>query len=415
MRLTLVSTLCVAAAVSLAAEDWPQFRGARQGVSFETGLPLRWSASSGLAWKTPLPGPGHSSPVVWGDRIFLTAFQPQGAVSNLIWWRSGRLLLLCLDRQSGRILWQREVPVRRIEALHSTNAPASPTPVTDGQRVFAHFGSFGLIAFDFEGRKLWEKPLGPFPNDWGSASSPILYRDLLLLNCDTDGEDFLLAVDKTTGRTLWKTSRPHATRAWPTPLIWSADGEDQVVVSGSGRVKAYDPKDGRELWGVEGLTTWVTPTPVAAHGLLFVASNGPGGNVVMAIRRGGRGDVTATHVAWRYDRSAPYSSSPVVVGDHLYTVKNGGVFTCFDARTGAVVWQERLPARGNYYASLIAGDGRVYALSEDGEASVVEAGKTFRILASNALGERTMATPAVSGGRLFIRSDASLFAVGPGR
>jgi len=415
MRLSLAATFCVAAAASLPAEDWPQFRGAHQGLSLETGLPLRWSGSSGLAWKTPLPGPGHSSPVVSGERIFLTAFEPQGAVSNIIWWRSGRLLVLCLDRQTGRILWQREVPAKRIEELHSTNAPASPTPVTDGQRVYVHFGSFGLVAFDLEGRKLWEKPLGPFPNDWGSASSPILYGKLLLLNCDTDGEDFLLAVDKATGRTVWRTSRPDATRAWPTPMIWSADGADQIVVSGSGRVKAYDPKDGRELWTVEGLTTWVTPTPVAAHGLLFVASNGPGGNVVMAIRPGGRGNVTATHVAWRYDGSAPYNSSPVVVGDHLYTVKNGGVMTCFDARGGAVVWQGRLTARGNYYASLIAGDGRVYALSEDGEASVVEAGKTFRILATNALGERTMATPAVSGGRLFIRSDASLFAVAPGR
>jgi hypothetical protein len=395
-----------------AGDDWPQFRGARQGVSLESSLPVEWSSGSGVAWKTPLPGPGHSSPIVSGDRIFLTAFEPTGLLHNLIWWRSGRLLVLSLDRATGRVLWQKEVPAGRIEELHSTNAPASPTPVTDGQRVYVHFGSFGLLAFDFEGRKLWEKPLGPFPNDWGSASSPILYGDLLLLNCDTDAEDFLLAVDKATGRTVWKTSRSDVARSWSTPVVWSGDGPDQIVVSGSGRVKGYDPRDGRELWVVDGLTTWVTPTPVTAHGLLFVASNGPGGNVVMAIRPGGSGNVTASHVAWRYDRSAPYSSSPIVLGDRLYLVKNGGVMTCLDARSGRLVWQERLPARGASYASLVGGAGRVYALSEDGDATTLEAGTSFKVLGASALRERTMATPAIAGGRLYIRSDASLFAIG---
>lgn len=395
-----------------AAENWPQFRGARQGVSLETGLPLDWSPSAGVAWKTPLPGPGHSSPIVWEDRIFLTAFEPKGSLNNLIWWRSGRLLVLSLDRATGRVLWRKEVPAARIEDLHSTNAPASPTPVTDGQRVYVYFGSFGLLAFDLEGRKLWEKPLGPFPNDWGSASSPILYGDLLLLNCDTDSEDFLLAVDKATGRTVWKTSRSDVARSWTTPVIWSGSAGDQIVVSGSGQVKGYDPRDGRELWVVDGLTTWVTPTPVTAHGLLFVASNGPGGNVVMAIKPGGRGNATASHVAWRYDRSAPYSSSPVVLGDNLYLIKNGGVMTSLDARSGRVVWQERLQARGAYYASLIAGEGRLYAFSEDGEATVVEAGNSFKVVGTGAVRERTMATPAISGGRLYIRSDASLFAIG---
>ena len=415
MRASLLSILALASAATLAAEDWPQFRGAHQGVSTETGLPLRWSAGSGLAWKVRLPGPGHSSPIVWGDRIFVTAFEPRGAMGNLIWWRSGRLLVVCLEARSGRVLWQHEVAVREVEKLHSSNAPASPTPVTDGQRVYAYFGSFGLVALDFQGRRVWEKALGPFPNDWGSASSPILHGNLLLLNCDSDGDDdYLLAVDKATGRTVWKAARTGATRSWPTPMVWSEGGGDQIVMSGSGRVKAYDPKDGRELWSVEGLTTWVTPTPVAAHRLPYVASNGPGGNVVMAIRPGGHGNVTGTHVAWRYDKAAPYSSSPVVVGDHLYTVKNGGVMTCFDARSGAVQWQERLPARGSYYASLVAGEGRVYALSEEGEATVVEAAKTFKVLGTGALGERTMATPAISGGRLFIRSDETLFAIAGG-
>lgn len=401
------------------ADNWPQFRGSHQGLTSETNLPLSWSATENVRWKTPLPGPGHSSPIVWGDRIFLTAYKPAespGKLAGLFrYLPKGELLVLCLDKRNGSVLWERDVPADSIERVHGTNAPASPTPVTDGTLVYVHFGSKGLMAFDFEGNRAWEKPLGPFPNKWGSASSPVLYGNLLLLLSDSDGGDFLLAVDKTTGETVWKTSRSDVTRSWSVPVVWSAGGQDEIVVSGSGNVKAYHPKSGRELWKVRGLTKWVTPAPVAAHGLLYVTSNGPGGNVFMAIRPGGRGDITDTHVVWRYERSAPYISSPVVVGDYLYAVKNGGIMTCLNAKTGEVVWQERLPARGSYYASLVAGDGRIYALSEDGDATVVAAKPDFEVLSSNSLGERTMATPAVSDGQMFIRSDETLFAIGTPR
>jgi outer membrane protein assembly factor BamB len=401
----------------LFADDWPQFRGSHQGLVLETNLPVSWSATENVRWKTPLPGPGHSSPIVWGDRIFLTAYKPEptGVLRGLLGPPKGQLLVLCLSKRTGRVLWEREVPADSIEGVHRTNAPASPTPVTDGNLVYVYFGSKGLTAFDFEGNRVWEKSLGPFPNQWGSASSPVLYGNLLLLISDSDAEDFLLAADKTTGETVWQTSRSDVTRSWSVPVIWSVDDRDQIVVSGSGNVKAYDPKTGRELWKVRGLTKWVTPAPVAAHGLLYVTANGPGGNVFMAIRPGGRGDISDTHVAWRYNRSAPYISSPVVVGDYLYAVKNGGIMTCLNARTGDVVWQERLPARGSYYASLIAGAGRVYAVSEDGEATVVAAKPDFEILSSNPMGERVMATPAVSDGQMFIRSDETLFAIGTPR
>jgi outer membrane protein assembly factor BamB len=400
-------------AAAALADNWPQFRGPRsQGLSLETGLPVKWSASSNVRWKTPLPGPGHSSPIVWGERIFLTAFRPEGSMRRLFGSAQGKLLVLCLEKGSGRVLWEREVAAERIEPVHSTNSPASPTPATDGRYLYVYFGSRGLVCFDFDGKKIWENLLGPFPNEWGSASSPVLYGNMVLLNCDTDAEDFLLAVDKNTGKTLWRTSRSEVNRSWPTPFIWHAEGRDEVVVSGSGRVKGYDPRDGRELWSVSGLTTWVTPTPVSAHGLLYVAANGPGGNIIMAIRPGGRGDATRTHVAWRYDRSAPYSSSPVVVGDYLYAVKNGGVMTCLNAKTGALVWQERLPARGEYYASLLAADGKVYALSEGGEVTVVAAKPAFEVLSTNQMGERCMASPAISGGQIFIRTDQHLFCIG---
>lgn len=415
-RLTVaLSTMMFVA--TLSAANWPQFRGpGSQGITAETGLPVKWDATTNVRWKTALPGPGHSSPVIWGDRIFLTAYRATGGLRSYF-SNQGDLLVLALDARSGRILWERNVGAAAIEATHSTNAPASPTPVTDGELVYAYFGSRGLVAFDFDGRQAWIKPLGPYPNEWGSASSPILYNNLLLLNVDTDADDYLLAVDKTNGKTVWRTSRSDVTRAWPTPFIWTAAAQgggsahDQIVVSGSHRVKAYDPANGHEIWTVDGLTMWVSPTPVTAHGLLYVTSNGPGGNVFLAIRPGGRGNVTSTHVAWQYDRSAPYISSPVVVGDHLYAVKNGGVVSCLNAKTGAVVYQERVRARGDYYASLVAGDGKIYATSEDGETSVVAAKPAFELLATNSISERTMASPAVAGGVLYLRSDQHLFAI----
>ena len=414
------ATLALLFPTLLFADNWPQFRGPDQGRTPETNLPVSWSATENVRWKTPLPGPGHSSPIIWGDRIFLTAFRPEstgmmGRLMSRLGWPAGQLLVLSLDKQTGRVLWEREVVVDSIAPLHSTNAPASPTPVTDGELVYVYFGQKGLTAFDFDGDVVWEKDLGPYPNEWGFASSPVLYRDKLILLSDSDAEDFLLAVYKTTGKDVWKTPRPNVERSWPVPVIWNVEGGDQIVVSGSHTVRAYDPENGREIWQVNGLTTWVAPTPVTAHGLLYVVSGGPGGSVGMAIRPGGRGDITNTHVAWHYDRSTPYIPSPVVLGDYFYMVRNGGIMTCLNARTGEEVWQERLPASGDYYASLIAAEDRIYALSEDGEATVVAAGPEYQVLSSNSLGERTMATPAVSDGEMFIRSDQTLFAIGRSR
>lgn len=399
-----VTLFCAGVALG---DNWPQFRGPRsQGVSAETGLPTQWSANDAL-WKTALPGPGHSSPVIWGNRIFLTAFRKQG---------KGQLLALCLDKTTGKILWEREVTAERIEAVHATNSPASPTPATDGRYVYVYFGSYGLVCFDFDGNKIWEKPVGPYPIEWGSASSPIVYGNLVLLNCDTDAEDFLLAVDKNTGKTVWQTSRSNIDRAWPTPVVWNVDGKDQVVVSGSGGVKAYDLQDGRELWIVEGVPKWVGPTPVTAHGLLYVASNGlDPQNFIMSIRPGGTGNVTRSHVAWRYERAVSSVPSPVVVGDYLYAVRNGGIVTCLNAKTGARVWQERLPAGGDYYASPVAADGKIYLLSEEGVVTVIAAKPVYQLISSNDMGERCMASPAISDGRIFIRSDSSLFCIGKPR
>jgi outer membrane protein assembly factor BamB len=398
MSLLLVTMWCCVVMVS--ADDWPQFRGPQGlGISTEGNLPEKWDDRTNIEWKTALPGPGHSSPVIWGNRIFLTAFQTQGP---------RRLVVLCLDKKTGDILWTRDIGARRFEAVHQTNSPASSTPVTDGRQVYTYFNSLGLICFDFAGRKIWEKRLGPFPIEWGSGSSPILYKDLLLLNCDTDGEDFLLAVEKKTGKTVWKTARPPAQRAWPSPLIWN----DQIIISGSGGVRAYDPKDGHELWVVEGTPKWVAPTPVAAHGLLYVTANGlDPENFVLAVRPGGSGNITASHIAWRYSKSVNSIPSPVVAGEYLYLVKNGGIMTCLKARTGELVWQERLPGRGDYYASPIAADGKIYALSEEGIMTVIRAKPSYDLISVNPLTERCLASPAISDGQIFIRSDNHLFCI----
>lgn len=410
--------LTVASGAGLSAQHWPQFRGPTgQGTSTETALPLSWSASENVHWQTELPGPGHSSPVVWGDRIYLTAFRSERRLPLARFFTAprGQLVVLALDKTTGAILWERVVVEGELQDVHSTNSPASPTPVTDGQHVYVFFGSVGLLCLDVDGNEVWRRDFGEISNQWGSASSPVLHEGVVLLNSDSDGEDFLIAVDQATGETRWRTPRGRVTRSWPTPFLWQVDGRDQVVVSGSRQVKGYDFATGEEIWSVGGLTEWVAPTPVTAHGLLYVASNGPGGNVVLAIRPGGRGDVTGTHVAWRYGRGAPYVSSPVVVGDYLYMVKNGGIMTALDARTGELARQGRLPVRGNYYASLVAADGRIYTLNDEGEATVLEASPAFEVLAVNEVGERTLASPAISDGQIFIRSDDSLFAIGQPR
>lgn len=389
-----------------AAENWPQYRGpGGLGVSQERGLPTRWGADAGVLWKTPLPGPGHSSPVVWGERVFLTAYRPPKGPSR------AQLLVLSVDARTGKMLWEREVPVGQIEPVGGANAPASPTPATDGRRVYVYFGSYGLVCFDFDGRKVWEKPLGAGGGEWGSASSPVLHGGLLLVNSAAGEEGFLLAVDKETGRTVWRVEHERPATSFATPVVWKAAGGEQVVVSGSGHVRGFDPRTGRELWRVAGMPKGAAPTPVYAHGLLYAASNSQP-NFIVAIRPGGRGDVTRTHVAWRHDKGVISVPSPVVVGDHLFALRDGGIMTCLDARSGAVVWQERLPARGNYFASPVAAGGRIYVVNEDGEVTVVAAGPVYEPVASNRMGERTMASPAISGGRIFIRTDEHLYCIG---
>jgi len=385
---------------------WAQWRGpSGQGLVEGTGYRDSWSDPEGILWRVPVPGSGNSSPIVWEDHIFLTTSYDGGA----------RLSLLCFSTE-GRKLWETFVPQEGVEHAHAKNGHASATPVTDGQTVYASFGTHGLVAFDFDGKILWQRKLGALDNYHGSAGSPVLYRDSVILYQDHRGtaetRSFVAALDKQTGKTLWSTERA-ATTGWGTPIVIRAGARDELVVSSQHRVNAYDPATGRELWTVSGNLFEVIPTPVVAHGLVFCASGRAG--PTLAIRPGGTGDVTETHVVWKNPKGSPFVPSPVVYGDHLYMVNDmQSVATCFEAKTGKLMWQGRLgdAPREGFSSSPIAMNGKVFITNDLGETFVVEAGAEFKILRVNRLNGRTLATPALVGGRWYFRTDKELLSIG---
>jgi len=382
---------------------WPGWRGpSGQGHAVGSGYPDTWSDTENVTWKVPVPGSGNSSPIVWGDRIFLTSAREDGE----------RLAVMCFRRSDGALLWETPIPHRGVEAGHRKNGHASATPVTDGERVYASFGTHGLVALDFDGRVLWLHPLGPIENYHGSAGSPVLYRDTVILYQDHKGPSFVAAFDKATGKTRWWTDR-QASVGWGTPIVVRAGGRDELVVSGEDEVTAYDPRDGKTLWTVRGNTFEVIPTPSVGHGLLFCSSGRAG--PTLAIRPGGRGDVTDTHVAWRTSRGSPFIPSTIVVGDQLYMVNDmSSVVTSYEARTGRLVFQGRLgpPRRESFSASPVAADGKVFFTSDSGDTFVLAAGPELEILRVNRLNARTLASPALVDGRWYFRTDRELICIG---
>ena len=387
------------AALSAAnAANWPQWRGpGAQGLSEEKGLPLRWSMTENIAWRCALPGKGNSSPIVWGDRVFLTAET------------KAELLVLCIGRTNGEILWQKAAPNGERTGTHGWNGYASSTPATDGERVYSFFGTSGLVAHDFEGKQLWHRPLGLLKCIWGTATSPYLDRGRLYLSIDHDRESFIAAVDAATGQVHWRKVRT-TQRSFSSPVVIEANGSRELVLNGHRRVMAYNPDTGEELWHCWGTTQWVTPTVVHGHGLVFAACGRDG--PAIAVRPGGKGDVTRSHVAWRADRGAPYLPSPLLYGDHFYMVNDNGVLACFEARTGKLRFRQRVGSRGYHTASLLGGDGKVYVLAEDGTCTVLKASGQFEKLATNKVDGLCRASMAVSGGRLFLRSQDALYCIG---
>jgi outer membrane protein assembly factor BamB len=391
---------------SSAGDNWPRWRGPDgKAVADKFRLPLHWDASKNVLWKTRIPGEGFSSPVVWKDRVFCTAAFDRGQ----------RRAVHCLDRRSGKVLWTREIRDANPEPTSAMTGHAAATPVTDGRRVIAVFGNAGVVCYDFQGKKLWHRSLGEFETELGLASSPILFKDRVIVLCDHDGDRFtsfdsyLMALDVRTGKPCWKTARRGLRRSWSTPILVPGPGKKpELIVSGQEAVRGYDPADGKERWRVTGLSAWVTPSPVFGQGLVLAMSgrNGP----ILGIKPGGRGDVTAGRVAWRHKTGGPYYCSPVLYGDFLYVLNEQGILRCYQARTGKLRYQERL--KGKFTSSPVAGDGKVYLTNEEGTTSVVRAGATFKLLARNALKEYTLASAALADGQFFLRTEKHLYCIG---
>jgi len=394
--------LVVLSCAGVGAEDWPQFRGPTgQGHSSERGLPLDWSESRNVKWKASVPGRGWSSPVVAGGRVWLTTSVKGNGAS---------LRAVAYDVETGREAVNVEVfRLRSAELLNAKNSHASPTPIADGERVYVHFGAEGTAALTTSGEIVWKTRL-PYQSQHGNGGSPMLYGDLLILSCDGSDQAFVVALDKRTGKVRWKTWRRQPwDQAYSTPLLIRVGEQDQVVSVGAYRAAAYDPQTGKELWRVsyaDGFSN--VPRPVYGHGLVYIAT-GFQQPTLMAVRPDGSGDVTRTHVAWTLRRAAPLTPSPLIVGDEIYVVNDGGIASCLDARTGDTHWQQRLG--GEYSASPLFADGRIYFLNEEGTATSIAPGKSFVRLATASIDGATLASIAVADGSLFIRSDTHLYRI----
>ncbi|MBC8351422.1 MAG: PQQ-like beta-propeller repeat protein [Planctomycetes bacterium] len=393
------------------AAEWTQFRGPDgNGHATATGIPIEWSDTVNVAWKEAILGEGWSSPVVSDGTIYLTAAVPDAGDS-----RDYSLQLMSFDAKSGK--QRASVELFRQDAatdakIHSKNSHASPTPIIEGDRIYVHFGHQGTACVTRDNEVLWKTRELAYAPVHGNGGTPIVVDDLLIFSCDGREDPFVAAIDKTTGEVRWKTSRKSEVSrkfSFTTPILINVEGERQLISPGSGEVSALDPKTGEELWRVDyGDGYSVIPKPVFARGLVFVCT-GYGRPNLLAIRPDGRGEVTETHVVWQTDRQAPHTPSVLVVGDELYMVADRGVASCLDAKTGKVHWEERLG--GNYSASPLYVDGRIYFQSEEGDTTVIEPGLEFKKLASNPLGERTLASFGVVDNALLIRSDKHLYRI----
>ncbi len=410
--------LCLSA-ILFGAADWPQFRGPTgQGIA-EGKLPTEWSSTQNVAWKQAIPGLGWSSPIIQSGRVYLTTAVPVAKSPNA----DQSLQAFCLDAATGKVLWKKEVFKQAgatAPRIHDKNSHASPTPVTDGERLYVHFGHQGTAGLDLEGKVLWKNTSLRYQPVHGNGGSPILVDNLLVFSIDGSDKQWIVALDRKTGKVAWRTERRtdyFKKFSFSTPLLIEVNGRKQIISPGSGVVGAYDPKDGKEIWRVRYEGYSVVPRPVFGGGLVFISSGYERPNL-LAIKPDGKGDVTDTHVAWTERRNAPHSSSPLFVGgssddqseDLLFLLSDLGVASCLDARTGRVHWQERLG--GNHSASPLFADGKVYFQSEEGDTTVVRAGKTFERVARNSLDERSLASFAAADGALFIRTEKHLYRVG---
>jgi hypothetical protein len=411
------ASILVLLAVRLPAAEgdkfWPQWRGPLlTGAALHGDPPVEWSEGKNVKWKVEIPGKGSATPVIWGDTIFvLTAVPADGGERA-----KQRFTVLAIGRKDGKMLWQRvvreEVPH---EGTHATNTWASASALTDGELVYAFFGSRGLYALDMKGNVKWEKDLGDMTIKlgFGEAASPALHGDRLVVNWDHEGQSFIVALDKRTGKELWRTPRDEKT-SWATPLVVDVGGRAQVITSATGRVRSYDLATGELLWHATGMTANAIPTPVHADGLVFLTS-GFRGNALLAVRLAeARGDITnSPAIVWRYDRDTPYVPSPLLSGDQLYFLKsNSGVLSSFEAKTGKKLYgEQRLEGVPNVYASPLGVAGRIYVAGRDGGVAVVKQGPEFKLLATNQLDDGFDASPVAVDNELYLRGRRLLYRI----
>jgi outer membrane protein assembly factor BamB len=441
MRRNLLTALaCLVLGASLSAQHWPAFRGANAaGVADGTPTAVKWNAATGenVAWKTPVPGVAVSSPIVWGDRVFVStavSSDPSQGIRTGLYgdvepvndsskhsWR-----LIAIDKRSGKVLWDKAayegVPKTK---RHPKSSQASATPVTDGRHVIVSFGSQGLYAYDVDGKLLWQKDLGVLNSgwffdpdyEWGIGSSPIIYKNLVIVQCDIQRNSFLAAFDADTGKEVWRTQRDEIP-SWSTPTIFEAGGKAELVTQATTFTRGYDPMTGKELWKYSGNSEIAIPTPIVGPGVVVITNGYRGVQPIFAIKPGAQGDITLQNkatksdfVSWSTTRGGPYIPTPIIYGDQLYVLQNSGVLAAYKVGTGEQVYQKRLGEGGAFSASPVAADGKIYCSSEDGDVYVIKAGAEYEELAKNPIGEVLMASPAISDGLLIFRGLKNVYAI----
>ena len=426
---------------SVPAQNWPQFRGPLASGVVEGGsAPVTWNAeqSKGIKWMTPIPGLSHSSPIVWGNKIFVTTAVSSNSKEETRYGLYGDVApvkeeskhtwkVYALDKRTGKILWERTAFVGMPKVKrHPKSSHAASTPATDGKHIVALFGSEGMYCYDLNGKLLWKQDLGlldagwfyDVDYQWEYGSSPIIYKNLVIVQADIQKNSFIAAYDIKTGKQVWKTAREEIP-SWGTPTVYEGKTRAELITNGTKAIRGYDPMTGKELWRLTPNSEITTPTPFVAHDLIFVTSGYAPIQPIYAIRPGATGDITLKDgketnefIAWSKTRGGPYMPTPIVYGELFYVCSNQGVMSAYNAKTGERLYQQRLAERGGAFtASMVASDGKIYLSSEDGEIFVVKAGPKHELLATNPMGEVVMATPAISDGMIFVRGIHNLFAV----